>query len=232
MKRILVAWLVLIQFSLYSQGISDINGKIDSLKSLRLDLSERISEMTKEIKSIDNQIDDLMNQLSHIESKSADQIDYMYTGSYDVILSEKVDKNNMRDIVTVPPDERVIFLEYDEVTGHNKVKYQDHIGWAPSWQFKRSSLEYDKKTEKKKLAQQEEYQRLDRLKTIYGSEIASKIIAQKIWIGMTNEMARYSWGEPIEINRTVGSWGVNEQWVYSGDVFLYFENGILTSWQD
>ena len=34
-----------------------------------------------------------------------------------------------------------------------------------------------------------------------------------------------------DINKTVGSWGIHEQWIYSSH-FLYFENGILTSWQD
>ena len=44
-------------------------------------------------------------------------------------------------------------------------------------------------------------------------------------------MALESWGQPDDINRSVGSWGVHEQWVY-GDEYLYFENGKLTSWQD
>jgi hypothetical protein len=48
---------------------------------------------------------------------------------------------------------------------------------------------------------------------------------------MTDDMARKSWGAPSDINRTVGSWGVHEQWIY-GDTYLYFENGILKSWQD
>ena len=60
-----------------------------------------------------------------------------------------------------------------------------------------------------------------------------------IRIGMTKEMALASWGRPSDINRTVGSWGVHEQWVYStspayGSIpsnYLYFENGILTTYQ-
>ena len=48
----------------------------------------------------------------------------------------------------------------------------------------------------------------------YGVEIANKILSSKIWIGMTDEMAIESLGRPQENNRTVGSWGVHEQWVY------------------
>ncbi|MDB5017055.1 MAG: hypothetical protein JWQ84_1887 [Mucilaginibacter sp.] len=49
--------------------------------------------------------------------------------------------------------------------------------------------------------------------------------------GMTKAQARLSWGEPNQIHRTVFSGGVHEQWVYDGG-YLYFENGILTAWQD
>jgi len=48
---------------------------------------------------------------------------------------------------------------------------------------------------------------------------------------MTTEQVKMSWGSPYDINRTAGSWGIHEQWVY-GDKYLYFENGVLTSWQD
>lgn len=65
----------------------------------------------------------------------------------------------------------------------------------------------------------------------YGLIIANKIRNGDIWIGMTSQMARYSMGSPKEVNRSVGSWGTHEQWVYSSK-YLYFENGTLTSWQD
>lgn len=57
-------------------------------------------------------------------------------------------------------------------------------------------------------------------------------------IGMTKEMVLVSWGKPKDINRTVTAYGTREQWVYgdfgsnSKPTFLYFENGIMTSWQD
>ena len=50
-------------------------------------------------------------------------------------------------------------------------------------------------------------------------------------LGMTKAMVTASVGYPDDINRTVGSWGVHEQWIYSS-YYLYFENGVLTSWQD
>ena len=65
----------------------------------------------------------------------------------------------------------------------------------------------------------------------YGNKYGPLVEQNKIKIGMTKEMVEDSWGKPDDINRTVGSWGVHEQWVY-GSTYLYFENGKLTSFQD
>lgn len=54
---------------------------------------------------------------------------------------------------------------------------------------------------------------------------------QQVTLGMTPCMALASWGIAERVNRSVGSYGTHEQWVYH-DNYLYFENGILTSWQD
>jgi len=61
------------------------------------------------------------------------------------------------------------------------------------------------------------------------------ILKGLIRIGMTKEQATASWGRPQDINRSVGSWGVHEQWIYGEfphSTYVYFDNGKLTSWQD
>lgn len=66
-------------------------------------------------------------------------------------------------------------------------------------------------------------------------EIKQAILKGKVRIGMTKEQARAAWGEPTKVNRTVTQSGVHGQWVYNcvGALsFLYFENDILTSWQN
>ena len=57
-------------------------------------------------------------------------------------------------------------------------------------------------------------------------------------IGMTQVEVVASIGSGWKINRTTGSYGVHEQWVLphnsvrdSRYAYLYFENGILVSWQ-
>lgn len=77
-----------------------------------------------------------------------------------------------------------------------------------------------------------------------------------IRLGMSEAMVLAALGDPDVTNESVGAWGSDEQWVYAshddpGDVtswshllegidhrathrykYVYFENGILTSWSD
>lgn len=64
----------------------------------------------------------------------------------------------------------------------------------------------------------------------WSNEICNVIGEFKIRIGMTKEQVIASWGKPQSINESVGTWGKHEQWVYNSQ-YLYFENGILTSFQ-
>lgn len=83
---------------------------------------------------------------------------------------------------------------------------------------------------------------IDTLKQIVYNKYPSKEFTKKelnlisksnINIGMSNKAVIASWGVPDRVNKTVGKWGVHEQWIY-GDysvTYLYFENNKLTSWQ-
>lgn len=52
-------------------------------------------------------------------------------------------------------------------------------------------------------------------------------------IGMTEaEVLGSYWGEPDDINTTTTTSGTEEQWVYDGRGYLYFEDGILTTIQE
>jgi hypothetical protein len=85
-----------------------------------------------------------------------------------------------------------------------------------------------------KVAREEaEREREQGIRARYGDPvIAQNILDHKIWIGMTAQMARDSWGNPGDVNRTVTARGTHEQWVYGGGVYLYFTDGVLTSYQD
>ena len=61
------------------------------------------------------------------------------------------------------------------------------------------------------------------------------ILKGQIMLGMTEDMVIASWGYPDDKNRSVYTFGVHEQWIYGSYLnrtYLYFEDGILKSWQD
>lgn len=54
----------------------------------------------------------------------------------------------------------------------------------------------------------------------------------EIFIGMSEEGLRASWGGPNDINRTVTEHGEHKQYVYPGGRYVYVEDGKVTGWQD
>lgn len=57
----------------------------------------------------------------------------------------------------------------------------------------------------------------------------------RVMRGMSQEQVRNAWGNPSKINKSIGSYGVHEQWVYErgrgGSQYIYFENGAVSSMQ-
>lgn len=91
------------------------------------------------------------------------------------------------------------------------------------------AIEYEKNLLEKELREKE---RKEQILKKYGKVNGQKILEHKLWIGMTKQMLLDSWGSPLNgINKTVGTFGIHEQWCYS-DTYVYIENGIVTSFQD
>jgi len=141
---------------------------------------------------------------------------------------------------------KAIALDYNIDNDFIKVNINDTIGyiksyWAVqdsktldyvnSFKIKRKQLqdktimEFEQKTQKEQAEKDLKYIKK------FGVKIYDKLKNHYYWIGMTKEMAEISLGEPKDINRTVTSSSIQEQWVYK-DIYLYFENGILTTFQD
>jgi len=97
-----------------------------------------------------------------------------------------------------------------------------------------SAIRYGEKTDTSIYRQE-----LIRRNPLWSTDTKSEILYGLISLGMTEKQVLASRGNPSKRNRSVGSCGVHEQWVYRehsyfGDTYkyIYFENGILTSWQD
>ena len=70
----------------------------------------------------------------------------------------------------------------------------------------------------------------------YGVVFADDILNKTIRLGQSEWVLKEILGKPDDINRTVGSFGTHEQWVYNKNgskmKLYYFENHVLTGWQD
>ena len=53
-----------------------------------------------------------------------------------------------------------------------------------------------------------------------------------ITMGMSHSAVRLSLGKPDKINDTTTQYGTHSQWVYDGVMYVYFENGKVTAWQN
>lgn len=72
--------------------------------------------------------------------------------------------------------------------------------------------------------------------------LRGSIIMGNLWVGMTEEQFLAVKGnrKPDDINRTVTAYGVSEQWIYGGykygmyskSSYYYFDDGVLTLWQE
>lgn len=91
--------------------------------------------------------------------------------------------------------------------------------------------ELEKERSKTTFEDREKKREIDCLKK-YSEETCKKLMRRDYWIGMTEEQAIISRGRPEEINRSVGSWGTHEQWIYPYGLYFYFRNGRLSSYQN
>ncbi|MBN1108217.1 MAG: hypothetical protein JXR66_01430 [Bacteroidales bacterium] len=77
--------------------------------------------------------------------------------------------------------------------------------------------------------QRQQGSRFSYLEQKYGSQMASRMAAGKIWKGMTSEMVSDTWGTPQKINRVVSGNTVKEEWIYK-NTWLYIEDDVLREW--
>jgi len=72
-------------------------------------------------------------------------------------------------------------------------------------------------------------ERYQALSDKYGADLGLKLYQHKVWKGITSDMARDSWGKPVQINRMYVDTSVDEEWIYTKS-YLYFRDGVLIEW--
>ena len=167
------------------------------------------------------------------------------TSSIELISTVKFNKNELLKSNYYKSDVIEILNKNDtiNIVGYKSpywiVKRHEHTGYimerfvVETHEMTNFKILQDKRHEE--AIEKEKLERMQREREVlikkYGKEIGNKLLKGYYWIGMTDSMARVSLGNPDDINRSVGPWGVHEQWVYP-NMYLYFEDGILSSYQN
>jgi hypothetical protein len=138
-------------------------------------------------------------------------------------------------ILIVPSGSHVEVLDSDSTYFH--VLFEENEGYI----FRRHAV-IDKApvvvTEAKQTQQQaqntqpvqnEPMSRFAYLENKYGSGMAARLNAGKIWKGMNAEMVKDSWGTAERINRSISGNIIKEEWIFKS-TWLYFENNTLIDW--
>ncbi len=245
MKVTHTIFLMLVLLNVYSQTTKDkLNERETFLKTVKLKLTDSLTRVEKEIENIKRE----KESLDYKESKQASKKRYYSkvkgTNPYMTTAPLFGDKKNLKggeivELIEVVdqkikihsgtsvgyiwPDQLVTNSDLSEIQneGHKREQLR-HFQ-------KDKSIDSLKQIENTK-KQIENTKEENRLIQKFGVQTATKILNKEYWIGMTREQALESRGNPVTINESVGTWGRNEQWVYE-NLFLYFENGVMTSYQ-
>jgi hypothetical protein len=233
--KIITLIILLASLNAFSQEIG-----ISDLEKLKQNLTSEINKLNDSLKKVDIQIAVLKSKEIKKMVSDSSLVSTARKGAY-----IKKSSNVMGKIITkLTEKKQVTLLDYfdgyfgvctDSICGYmnelwieKNEKIYEFIKVKKQEQKELKRLEYENKLKLKKA----EYAKLEKnyIKK-YGQKTYNKLKEGHYWIGMNREMATISLGSPKDINRTVGSWGVHEQWVYENR-YLYFENGKLTSYQN
>ena len=222
---------MLIFFNLY-QSLAQ-KKEVSILENQKEEIQNKINSLKDSLVDIENKIEKIKSkEFSKVVNKTAVTKVKIRSGSS---LFEKPTAFSEK-IIEFDKDMQVSVFDYKN--NYFKVCAGSYCGYVNSvWvesnpeidrfvRIKKSENENEFLKKKKSELTGREYQILKK----YGKKTYNRLKKGIYWKGMTTEMAKISLGKPSEINKTVGSWGVNQQWVYD-NIYLYFENGKLTSYQ-
>lgn len=138
-------------------------------------------------------------------------------------------------ILIIPADSSVTVLDSDSTYLH--VVFEDNEGYIFNKKVviskiparaQQTSLSQEP-VESVQQAPEQEQSRFSYLENKYGTNMASRLIAGKIWKGMNSEMVKDSWGVAEKINRVISGNIIKEEWIFR-NTWLYFENNTLVQW--
>ena len=228
-------------------AMSQENKQLDLLNSKKKRIESEIAIKQDSLKTVNLRIEHLMKETA-IKSLSTQPKGLVYKTVVQNDGKIRKESNPNADIITLVNKGDTVYLT-DFSEDYWVVNKGPYFGYINELYIKSDEgLENFKKTVqvreeiakqraeedkmKKELAEYKKAQDQRRVSLVqrFGKETGEKLLAGRYWIGMTEDMAIESLGQPETINSTVGSWKRNEQWVYSR-MYLYFDDGVMTSYQ-
>ena len=233
----------------FAQGDQSRQARIDSLETVKKDLTNRLKAVEAELTDLKT-----VKVETPIPTTPSEYIKIKIKNPFD--LKDKFDHKVMLsvgDIIELLSLENNYFQVRYNGTEYKAWKFSVINNWKAmtTLSFDEINAEWEKWDAPNRIQREKEQQRIvkqqaakrkkaslakaeERKQSLidrYGSSITERILNREIWIGMTRAMALESRGTPEKNNRSVNVYGTHEQWVYE-NIYLYFENDLLTSWQD
>jgi len=146
------------------------------------------------------------------------------------------DKNDLTSVIFIIPSGSVVNVIGMDSTFY-LVKFEDAEGYILKRhaEINDSQVNVSPVSEPVRMVQEnqpapdKQVNRFSSLENKYGSNMAARLYAGKIWKGMTAEMVKDSWGSPVKVNRVISGNLVKEEWIYK-NTWLYIENNELVEW--
>jgi hypothetical protein len=145
------------------------------------------------------------------------------------------DKEDLTSVILIIPYDSVVDV-LDSDSTYLKVAFEDNEGYI----YKKDAVinntpvvmapsnNQETRNQVEQPAEQQQVSRFTYLENKYGTNMAARLAAGKIWKGMSAEMVSDSWGTPLKINRVIGN-VIKEEWIFK-NTWLYLENNRLVDW--
>lgn len=238
MKYIIVLTLyILMNFSSFGQlTIKQIDKKLDSLQTAKLNTQQRIAAYQEQLKQINKGIADLNNQKKLLMANNSNNYILAKTSGGGAILRDKPSVL-ANSIVNIPPYTSIkVYLQQENL--YFKVNYNGQEGYI-NYSTIESNQALDDFLNGKLSSQNEKTQTTTIIRTVnendpkyqkllklYGKDKAIRIMNNELWEGMSTGMTIESIGKPNNKTNLTTEEGVKEIWEYN-NYKLEFYNGSL-----
>lgn len=230
--------LILLPFTLFSQlTLKQIDKKLDSLQTAKLNTQQRIAAYQEQLKNINKEIEELKNQKSYLMAQSTNEYFIGKTSSGGAILRDKPSVLG-KEIITIPPHTEIkVYKEHDNLylkASYNNLEgYVNYSTLEPNKEIDdflagKDTPSYKNNTENKTIIRNinEKDPKFQKLSKLYGRDIAIRIMNKEVWEGMSPGMLIESIGNPNQKTSLQTNEGIKENWEYNDYTIVLFNGSV------